>query len=137
MGGVEEATIALEDVTSLSKNSRISSRVPIDQKGYVEGVLLPSLIEKISETHKKVAKAAAERASSGPPMNTNNEGSMNKAWQTLTIMLSIALMLLVFLILVLQVYRIPPTVWKKQKFTLKNKKKIVKSIYHYELLERC
>ena len=121
MGGVEEATIALEDVTSLSKNSRISSRVPIDQKGYVEGVLLPSLIEKISETHKKVAKAAAERASSGPPMNANNEGSMNKAWQTLTIMLSIALMLLVFLILVLQVYRIPPTVWKKQKFTLKKK----------------
>ena len=107
MGGMEEATIALEDVTSLSKNSRISSRVPIDQKGYVEGVLLPSLIEKISETHKKVAKAAAERASSGPPMNANNEGSMNKAWQTLTIMLSIALMLLVFLILVLQVYGIP------------------------------
>ena len=102
MGGMEEATIALEDVTSLSKNSRISSRVPIDQKGYVEGVLLPSLIEKISETHKKVAKAAAERTS-GPPMNANNEGSMNKAWQTLTILLSIALMLLVFLILVLQV----------------------------------
>ena len=65
-----------------------------------EGVLLPSLIEKISETHKKVAAAAAAT----PPMNANNVGSMNKAWQTLTIIMSIALMLLVFLILVLQVF---------------------------------